>query len=683
MKKSQLLCGASLLGAATFGAAKVGCSQVLFPIAPPTISLAPADSTPALLAASELTPAQILARGRETSEAQLQALTPKNRDSLDWISGAMWAGIAEFAAVSGRSLETDAVRQMGEKANWTPGNSTKRPFHADDDAIGQAFLADYARRRDAASLAPTRADMDLLVGRLRDTEKVPRPVEWTWCDALFMAPPVMSRLSSLTGDLKYLDAMDKEWWKTAALLYDPEEHLFFRDRGFLKKLEQNGQKVFWSRGNGWVLSGLSRVLTYMPRNYPSRPRYERMFREMSARLVKLQGKDGMWRASLLDPAAYPAPESSGTAFFCSSIAWGINNGLLPRAGYENAARKAWIGLVEHRRADKLPGFVQAVGAAPGAVRAQASHLYATGGFLLAATEMAQLTATRGQLAGMRPTAQLPLSRRPLLSIPASIPAPGADLSKSRAFVRHVPERMDDIAWENNRIAFRTYGPELEKSEKTGSGIDVWAKSTRRLVLGVGDWYAGNYHKNTGEGLDYYHVGQTRGCGGLGVWDGEKLHVSKAWSSFKILESGPNRARFELTYAPWDAGGRKVWETRIITLGADSNLNRLESTLHSDKPGEIVVGIGIAKTVGDAATIDAASGLLASWEAPTPDGIIGCGVLVDPKTVSGTAEDTLNRLILVRAMPEKSLVYFAGAGWNRSGDFANQAEWLDYLRKFAR
>ncbi len=668
MKLTQLLCGVALVGAATFGLTKSGCAQT-------PDALRTAAPSPETVFSS----AQILAQGRETSEAQLLALTPQNRDSLDWVSGAMWAGIAEFATVSGRTLEADAVQQMGEKAHWTPGNATKRPFHADDDAIEQTFLADSARRHDAASLAPTRADMDLLAAHLRETAPLPHPV-WSWCDALFMAPPVMARLSHLTSDHKYLDAMDTEWWKTSALLYDPQEHLFFRDRGFLKRVEKNGQKVFWSRGNGWVFAGLARVLTEMPRDYPSRPRYEAMFRDMAAKLVTLQGRDGMWRASLLDPAVFPQPESSGTAFFCYGFAWGINNGLLPRQSYQSAAHRAWAGLVAHRRADKLPGFVQPVGAAPASVRAEGTQLYATGGFLLAATEMAKL-ASKSNLIAQTP-AYIPLSKRPLLSIPAPA-ATGADVSKSRAFVRHVPERMDDIAWENNRIAFRIYGPELEKHEKTGSGIDVWAKSTRRMVLGVGDWYAGNYHKNAGEGLDFYHVGQTRGCGGLGVWDGAKLHVSRVWSSYKILRAGPDSAQFQITYEPWDGGNRQVWETRVITLNADSNLNRIESTLHSDKPGEITVGIGIAKTEKDMPTLDSASGLLASWAAPTPDGIIGCGVLVDPKTVVGSAEDTLNRLILVRAMPEKPLVYYAGAGWDKSGDFPNQTAWLNYLKNFAR
>ncbi len=430
MKKTQWIGGALLLVAALLAQTQSGCAQ--------TLAVAP---TAAPTTAGPLAAPQIIARARETSEAQLRALEGRDGRFTDWIGGVMWTGIAEFGEFSQRPLEAEAVRQMGEKVAWKPPVSAKFPFHADDDVIGQAFLAHYARRRDEAALAPIRADMDLLVERLNATELEPRPVVWWWCDALFMAPPVLARLSHLTGERKYLDAMDKEWWKTAALLYDPAEHLFFRDRGFLKKVERNGQKMFWSRGNGWVLAGLARVLHWMPRDYPTRPRYEQMFRDIAAKLVLLQGQDGMWRASLLDPQSFPAPESSGTAFYCYALAWGVNSGLLPRARYQNAAEIAWAGLVAHRRADHLPGWVQPVGASPKPVFAEGTQLYATGGFLLAATEMVKLKAA---------------------SFPVSALVPATGTVSHRAFVRHVPERFDDIAWENNRIGFWIDGPELEK-----------------------------------------------------------------------------------------------------------------------------------------------------------------------------------------------------------------------------
>ncbi len=632
------------LGATTLGA--TSCSHAQTQTDKPSISaLNPPD-----MAAR----AAIIALGREAVDAHLPALE-SNRQTTLWEGATMWVGLAEFADVSGRPKETDAVRALGEKRKWAlPAPSHKTPFHADFDTIGQTYLAYYERQPNPEILRPVQADMDALVTKLNSAPSDAKPVAWTWCDALFMAPPVLSQLSQITGDRKYIDAMDKEWWRVSARLYDADEHLFFRDAGFLNRKTANGHKVFWSRGNGWVMAGLARVLTSMPADYPTRPRYEQQFREIAARLKTLQGKDGMWRASLLDAAQFSQPESSGTAFDCYGMAWGVNNGLLSRADYEPTISKAWRALVALRRDDHIPGFVQSVGNQPGYTKNTGIAFYGTGGFLLAATELAK----------MQPP-------------PANAP------TEARAFVRLVPERLDDIAWENDRIGFRIYGPRLEAREKTGSGIDIWAKSTRRMVLGAGDWYAGKYHQNSGEGADFYEVGQARGCGGLGVWDGTQLQVSRVWQNYKILENGPDRARFEVTYAPWQVGDRKVWETRTITLEAGSQLSRMESVFHSDKPGELTIGIGIAKAKGDVPTQDAATGTLATWKDYSGDGALGCAVLVDPKIVVGTVQDAENWLILARVLPEQPLIYYAGAGWDKSGYIRQQSDWLEYLAKFKR
>ena len=115
-------------------------------------------------------------------------------------------------------------------------------------------------------IAPIRERMDAVMALPDDPEK---PL-WWWCDALFMAPPVLTKLSRATGDRKYLDFMDHEWWITSGLLYSPSNHLFFRDKSFLDKHEANGSSIFWSRGNGWVFAALARVLAEMPQDYPSR-----------------------------------------------------------------------------------------------------------------------------------------------------------------------------------------------------------------------------------------------------------------------------------------------------------------------------------------------------------------------------------------------------------------------------
>ena len=167
---------------------------------------------------------------------------------------------------------------------------------------------------------------------------------WWWCDALFMAPPVLARLGTITGERKYLDYMDREWWITSNLLYDKKAHLFFRDASFLNKHEANGGGLFWSRGNGWVMAGLARVLEEMPADYPTRGKYVTQMQEMAAEIASLQGSDGLWRPGLLDAKAYPLPEDSGSAFFVYALAWGVNHGTLDRRRYRLSSKRAGPGF---------------------------------------------------------------------------------------------------------------------------------------------------------------------------------------------------------------------------------------------------------------------------------------------------------------------------------------------------
>ncbi|BCM92039.1 unsaturated rhamnogalacturonyl hydrolase YteR [Abditibacteriota bacterium] len=368
------------LAVGILGFANAGCAQQ---VTPPT---APSAAPP-------LSAAAILEQSQQISEAQLKILSDQKRNPTDWVGGTLWAGVAEFSHVSNRPLEAQAIVQMGEKVQWQTINHTKTPFHADDDCIGQTFLDAYAQRREARFLEPLQKDMDALVEHLNVPADEKTKLTWWWCDALFMAPAVLARMSNVTGDSKYIDAMDKEWWRVAGQLYDPQEHLYYRDARFLKMTTKNGKKVFWSRGNGWVFAGLARVLTWMPKNYPTRPKYEQTFQAMAAKLLSIQGKDGAWRTSLLDAEEFPEPETSGTAFYCYGMAWGVNEGLLPRATYAPAATKAWTWLLENKRPDGVPGRVQKVGDRPGATNAQDTQLYATGAMLMAGTELMKLAAS--------------------------------------------------------------------------------------------------------------------------------------------------------------------------------------------------------------------------------------------------------------------------------------------------
>jgi len=341
------------------------------------------DAVPALATdlRADLTHEAVRAAMRKVADWQLERARPYY--STDWTLAAMYDGFMAASETVGDAKYAQAMHEMGEKLNWQLG---PRPEHADDVAVGQVYLELYLKQKDPQILSPLTERFAYQMGLQDDPAK---PL-WWWCDALFMGPPTLARLYKATGKTEYLDFMDREWWITSKLLYDPEEHFYFRDASYLAKHEANGRKLFWSRGNGWVMGGIARVLNYMPKNYPERPKYVAQLREMAAAVIKVQGDDGLWRSGLLDAQAYPLPEVSGSAFIAYALAWGVNEGILDRQTYSPAAHKAWAGLLAHVYADGRLGCIQPVGAAPGQFKASSSYVYGVGAFLLAGSQMDKL-----------------------------------------------------------------------------------------------------------------------------------------------------------------------------------------------------------------------------------------------------------------------------------------------------
>ena len=211
---------------------------------------------------------------------------------------------------------------------------------------------------------------------------------WWWCDALFMAPPALVRLSRATGDPIYTNFMHMMWEDTQDCLYDTEESLFYRDTNyFWPAYNYNGEKVFWSRGNGWVVAGTARVLQYLPLDDPNRPAYAALLQQMSAKLADIQLPDGYWHSDLLSPERYDNPETSGTGFFTFGIAWGINNGLLDETTYWPTVQSGWEALKAAVQPNGLLGWVQPVGADPRGTSATTTDVFGVGAYLLAGSEV--------------------------------------------------------------------------------------------------------------------------------------------------------------------------------------------------------------------------------------------------------------------------------------------------------
>ena len=314
-----------------------------------------------------------------------------------WLMGAMAIGMTRWGLVSDNPRYLDFVREQGRNFGW---GVEAREFDADDYVIGQTWLELFELDGDPAMLGPLTERLDYVhanwptVSRDFGTDceimNVACRERWTWIDALFMGAPVWVHMAAVTGDERYLEFADREFRASFDTFWDAGESLLYRDRRYIPMRDETGQKVFWSRGNGWVFASFARILPKLPGDHHSRSEYVDRFRDMAARLVELQQPGGHWTSSLLNPSISPTPETSGSAFFAYGLAWGINAGLLDRDDYLPAVERAWAGLVSNLYADGRLAYVQPSGSAPQTVHKESTDVYGVGAFLLAASEVYRL-----------------------------------------------------------------------------------------------------------------------------------------------------------------------------------------------------------------------------------------------------------------------------------------------------
>lgn len=336
----------------------------------------------------------VLSVARKVADWQIKEF-PNNKYAVKepkgWIAGALYLGMFDWAELSGDNQYYDWLKKVFNRQHWQVAD---RMYHADDVCVAQTYIDMYGKYKEEKMLLPTLARIDWVIdnpskgGLDLDYGKAITIERWTWCDALFMAPGVYTRLYNLTGNKKYIMFADAEFKATYNHLYDKDEHLFFRDSRYFDKKEANGEKVFWGRGNGWVIGGLAEILKTLPSDDTEyRPFYLQLFCEISERLASLQSKDGYWHASLLDPDSYPSPETSATGFIVYGLAYGVNQGYLPADKYLPVIEKGWKALVAAVEPDGKLGWVQPVGADPRKVTRNMTELYGTGAFLMAACEI--------------------------------------------------------------------------------------------------------------------------------------------------------------------------------------------------------------------------------------------------------------------------------------------------------
>ncbi|MDU0352617.1 glycoside hydrolase family 88 protein [Paraglaciecola aquimarina] len=325
----------------------------------------------------------------------------KSENAKFWIQAAFYIGLTRWTEFAKNKEFLDYMQKVAKTENYDLLQD--RPYHADDHTIAQTYLWLAEQTGNQEAIKPTQKMFDMILANkpnvglemLDSTASGSGKVHlegncqlrWCWADALFMAPRAWLQMTNVTGDPKYFEYADQEFWAAADYLFSDKYGLFFRDSRYFDMKSDNGEPVFWGRGNGWVFAAIPLIIDELPKDHPSRARYIELYKKNAAGLLKLQTESGYWPASLMDPNKVKTPEVSGTGFITFGLAWGVNNGLLTDANSKEVVEKGWAALERAVSAEGRVNWVQHVGKSPDPVKKTDSQLYGVGAVLLAASEM--------------------------------------------------------------------------------------------------------------------------------------------------------------------------------------------------------------------------------------------------------------------------------------------------------
>lgn len=709
-----------------------------------------------------------------------------------WDNAAYFTGNMEAYRLTGKAKYYEYSEQWCRHNNWMGATSTdKRKWRYKTYGEGNDFVLFgdwqicFQTYIDMYNLVPGDYKVERAIEVMSYECAMPDNKFWWWADALYMVMPVMTKLYNLTGQEMYLDKLYENFLWSDSLMWDKEDQLYYRDGKYIwPKVTTacNGGKSFWARGDGWVLAGLAKVLADMPRDYRHRDIFVERFKQLSEGVARCQQPGGYWSRSMLCEDDAPGPETSGTAFFCYGLMWGVNHGYLDKAKYGETIERAWRYLsTKALQADGSIGFVQPIGEKPDPTKivdARSQAPFGTGAWLLAACERVRYldgTASEQSAPGMprtasgdrsititveNPTAN---SRGDVVELDAADVFERLGICGGRQFVvldgdnveqpyqltadgkvliqafvapqshamftlrcgepkaarldcngRIYPDREDDLAWENDKSAWRMYGPKMH--DKGVSGFDTFAKNVTYPTQDVlyhneltsyavnerlkkagrgGEWAqlhrdVYTYHRDRGQGMDAYTVGNTLGAGAPALLEGDRIVMPDAYEKAEILENGP--LRFAVRLQMYEQNGVK--ETRLITQDRGCHLARVEVAYDGIKAGTPVVsGIVVHKGQPNAYVINKKQGYIAYADAlDTPQGqngqlFIAClypekmkalRYLPLPHEHAGGIGHVVGQTV---TDAQKPFTYYAGSAWSKY-DVPSMAVWEALLQYYA-
>lgn len=488
-------------------------------------------------------------------------------------------------------------------------------------------------------------------------------------DCAFAVTPYMLYAGMSMNKPEYVDLAVFETLEMFKILKDPNG-LVHQGRGFqgLGKISEDN----WSRGNGWGAFALAFLVRDLPDTHPRKKEVNELAKNFFTTILKYQNQEGLWNQEMTEHTSFVETSGSGLMLFGLGICIEkgiVDKSFLPQFIKGLSAYTSYItpdGSISNTTIGCLcPG--------KGTKKDYIKHawklndIHAFGPVVLAFTQAAKM--------GIKEIT-------PAKSMGCYVTDFGKPM-KPQTFVRYMPEANENICWENDRVAFRVYGPPVKN--RVSSGIDIWTKSVDYPI--ISKWYDQNnqgksYHENHGEGLDFYHVAYGRGLGGTAIWRNGKPYISTPYATHRILKNTEEEVAFELNFDAWNAGGIKVSEKKVISLKMGTNFCKITSTFTTDSKEPLTLALGLSYTDKPEVLKDAKKGTLTLWESfESKNGELGTTVVVNPKEIKEFSEFEKEKYILVKAKSGKPITYYVGTGWSKTPQFKSKQEWLDYVSIF--
>jgi len=519
-------------------------------------------------------------------------------------------------------------------------------------ADGARRMVDRQKRSTEGLMVPTR------------TKSENDPV---FIDTAFAVTPYLLYAGLAENREDYVDFAVFQTLELFRILRDPRTGLLHQGRGF------QGVNVIseddWSRGNGWGAVGLAALMRDLPATHPRRKEVEALARDFFGAVLRHQDADGLWHQEMTDRTSYT--ETSGSGLLLYGLGVALERGIIDRKCEANLIQ-GLTGLTAYIAADGSVSHTCPGCLCPGRGTKEDyksrvwayNDPHAFGAIVLAYAQALKLG----------------IGRFAAVARPGCLAAPEDSPGKPRTVVCYNPSGGQNVGWENDRIAFRVYGPSVR--DRVGSGVDVWAKSVDFPV--IERWYRLSacgfaYHVDRGEGCDFYDVGNSRGCGGTAVWRNGQPFVSKTYATQRIVANDAKEIEFTLTFEPWEAAGITVTEEKTVRMVSGTNFFQVVSIFKTSGEKDLTVGIGLSTFGRPDVTKDAARGRLSCWEeVGSGHGALGTAVIVDPGICAGFVRTDKEEFVLAQVRANRPFTYYVGAGWAGNPRFRKQGSWNEYL-----